>query len=667
MKLSMRALRSSFWLLFLAICVHGQQVVAPTPVDSSQVRGDDWRGYNFVNSIETGYRFHTVDGNPDTYRSTVNFGNGVRLLSSYLTINSKNGHGLLFDQIVITTQGLGGDPYSSAILRVQKNRLYDYNFSWRRNEYFNPGLVTDGGAGQHLLDTANTLQNQDLTLFPQSTFRFNFGFTHNDENGPGISTVQLFDPQGNIFPFFANLKRVRNEYRIGNEIHWRGTTFTWTRGWENFKDDTTYNLNSPSLGDNPTSGTTLNSFARQEPYHGTSPYWNVGLIQNGRLVQVNGRFTYSSGSRGFFLNEFAAGVGNTLPENRQILSYGDARRPVATGNATLTFSPTERLSITNHTSVYNVRTEGDSTYLQFDNAAQSADVLYFQYLGIRTVATETDALYRLLPSLDLHGGYNYSNRRIKSVEQFTVTEGQSSQPYVQTNALNAGAFGVDARPLKGLSLSFDGEIGQANLPFTPKSDGNYQAFTGRAAYRRKNLQLATSWSSNYNATSVSVSSYSSQSRNFSASGSWTPRSWLGADVSYSKLHIDAAGGILFFADDQQLPSSSYYISNIHALNVGLRLTPLKRADFYVGYTRVQDTGDGRDNPTDTTRGPDLPAFQIAQTFPLTWQSPIARVSVRITERLRWNAGYQYYNYRQKFFSNQNYFANTGYTSLLWSF
>src|SRR5262249_28239185 len=158
-------------------------------------------------------------------------------------------------------------------------------------------------------------------------------------------------------------------------------------------------------------------------------------------------------------------------------------------------------------------------------------------------------------------------------EQFTVTEGQSSQPYVQTNVLNTGAFGVNARPLKGLSLTFDGEIGRATLPFTPKSDGNYEAFSGRAAYRRKNLQLALSWNSDYNATSVSISSYSSQSRTFSASGSWTPYRWLGVDTSYSKLHIDTAGGLFFFANDQPFSSSSsYYISNIHALNLGLRLT-----------------------------------------------------------------------------------------------
>jgi hypothetical protein len=35
-------------------------------------------------------------------------------------------------------------------------------------------------------------------------------------------------------------------------------------------------------------------------------------------------------------------------------------------------------------------------------------------------------------------------------------------------------------------------------------------------------------------------------------------------------------------------------------------------------------------------------------FPLTFQSPSARVSLKINQRIRWNAGYQYYGYRQEF-------------------
>jgi hypothetical protein len=33
---------------------------------------------------------------------------------------------------------------------------------------------------------------------------------------------------------------------------------------------------------------------------------------------------------------------------------------------------------------------------------------------------------------------------------------------------------------------------------------------------------------------------------------------------------------------------------------------------------------------------------------LSYQSPLARVSIRLREKLRWNAGWQHYNYQEDF-------------------
>jgi len=67
----------------------------------------------------------------------------------------------------------------------------------------------------------------------------------------------------------------------------------------------------------------------------------------------------------------------------------------------------------------------------------------------------------------------------------------------------------------------------------------------------------------------------------------------------------------------------------------------------------------------------LPSSQAsliaAQTFPLRYLSPQGRISLRINEKLRWNAGYQNYGYHEDFSALQNYRAHTGYSSVLWSF
>lgn len=614
------------------------QVVAPTPNSVGPTRGDDWKNYNVVNSFETGYRFLSQSGNQNKYRSDENFGSGVRLLSSFIGLNSKDGHSALFDELVFSTQGLGGDPYESASLRVQKNRIYEYNLLWRKNDYFNPGLTTDGGQGQNLLDTTTTLQDNNLTLFPQSKIKIFLGYSRNTQDGAGISTFPSATSIGDFVPVFTDVRQIQNEYRLGGEVRWWGMTLNFLHGWQDFKDDSTGQVN-----------------------HGTSPYWQVALFRNARWIDLNGRFTYAGSQRAFLTNQNAVGT------NQQVYTYGDARRPAATGNATVSLFPTSKLTIANHTSFYNIRTDGDSTYLQLNNSTGLANALYYQYLGIRTVANDTDFDYKIKNWFDVHGGYEYSNRRIAATSQFALAGTPDTVPYVQTNELNAGKVGFRARPISRLVVTVNAEFGRASRPFTPKSDSNYNVLTGRIEYKWKTLQLAACSQADYNDNSVLLSDYNSHGRSYAGSGSWSPVKWFAFDASYSKLHLETLGGINFFAQNVLFANQvSYYLSNLHTGTLSARFS-LRRFDFYLGYSRVQDTGDGRAIPTQLVIGPDLPAFRTAQTFPLLFQSPQARVSFRISERLRWNAGYQYFGYREDFFPSQNYLAHTGYTSLLWSF
>lgn len=135
------------------------------------------------------------------------------------------------------------------------------------------------------------------------------------------------------------------------------------------------------------------------------------------------------------------------------------------------------------------------------------------------------------------------------------------------------------------------------------------------------------------------------------------------------------GGLAFFAglNNPQYQNSydSIYISNIHSGNLAVRLALDRRIDLYLGYSITKDTGDGRSTAVPAgISNPVAALLDSVQTFPLTFQSPLARLSIRLTPKLRWNAGYQFYGYGEQFHLlgyDQNYRANTGFTSLLWSF
>lgn len=643
-----------------------QPTVAPSTEPVGNGRGQNVAEYNIVNSFETGYRFAEIGGDTGKYRSDVNYSSGVRLLSSFLSVNSRDGHGRYFDEIVLTTQGLGNDPYESASFRIQKNRLYRYDLLWRQDEYYNPALTIS--FGEHQLNTLRRLQDHDLTLFPQSNLKFFLGYSRNTQTGPGLSTIQLFDSRGDEFPLFSNIRRERNEFRVGNEIAAFGFRLNWMHGWDDFKEDTPTSLSTPSAGNNPNDRTTLTALNRAAPYHGTSPYWRVALFrESSKLYAANGRFTYTAGRRAFVLDEMDRGTSRVGTLTRQVLTYGNANRPVATGNLTLSIFPTDKLTIANHTAVYNVRIDGNSFYRTIDSGSDATTLLNFQYLGIRTIANQTTLNYRFSPAIAFFGGYTYSNRRIQSIERTQVSGLSDALTGDQTNQLNTGTLGIRFRPLKPLIVVLDGEIGRADRPVFPSSERNYQILGARIQYKLKNLSFSAAARSNYNTNSVSLSTYSSHARNYSADISWQAREWVSFDASYSKLHLNTLGGIAYFANSDLVNETSLYFSNLHYGNLGARFSILRRVDLFAGFSHVQDTGDGRSTATGMGLASSLPAFQAAQTFPLTFQSPQLRLSVKLQERIRWNFGYQYYGYREQFSNLQNYRANTGYTSLLWSF
>jgi hypothetical protein len=425
----------------------------------------------------------------------------------------------------------------------------------------------------------------------------------------------------------------------------------------------------------------LTQFNRAEPIHGANPGWLGNLFTRRKLWAVNARLTYVSGSRDFLMAEAASGINQFGgPGSRQIAAGGNAGRPDLAGDAALQFFPTDKLTIVNNSSVLSNRIDGQSSYSEVQNGLDLGQTIYFRYLGIRMVTNSTTVNYQPNKKLGFFTGYNYSDRLIRTIDASTVPAFENStvrNTYQVSNHLNSADVGFRYRPWKPFTITADGEIGRANFPLTPISPKNYHSINGRLGYRARRLQLSATYRQVYNLNAPFVfATFDSHTRQYSANASWAPKDWFSLDASYVKLHLDTRGGIAFFVNTGNRPQlisnmPSYYISNVHAANLGVRFAIRRHADLYVGYSINKDTGDGR--PTAVPAGVTNPVEALldsVQTFPLTYQSPLARVSIRITEKVRWNVGYQFYNYNQQFNPfgfYQNFHANTGFSSILWSF
>lgn len=650
-------------LFVAAAAVQAQPVVAPTPQTAGSPRGDNAGPFNITNSWEVGYRFHDVDGNDGKYRSDVNFGNGVRLLGGTLGVTSRDGKGKWMDELLLDVRGLGNDPYQFSSFRVQKNALYRYDLLWRSNEYFNPALPIAGG--DHFLSTNRQMQDHDLTLLPQSKLKFRVGYSRNTQGGPGLWTGQWFDGRGDEYSYFANIRRNQDEYRLGGDLQIGRVKLSVTRGWELFKDDTNFNRDTLTPGANITDRNTLSFLRRDEPLHGRTPYWRAHLLAElSKQFTIHGRFTHSDGQRDFVYDEFARGTDRLgSARNRQTLLTGTGRRPVTTGHATVTWMPNNKVTVANQTGFHQTRMEGDGKYSEINNGSAGLAFAQFQFLGIRNISNTSEASWQPVKQAGVFGSYHYAERRVRSNELEDIEIPKGTTPIEQINRNKAGIFGARLNPVAPLRIVFSAEVGRNDKPFYPTSDKNYEAYTARASWRQAKFNLSSDFKSFNNANSTSLYVHSSTGRTWGATGGFTPRPSVRIDAGYNYLHLDTLTGLAYFADFELVESNrSYYVSNLHTLHAGVSAQVKKKVDLYAGFMRTQDRGDGRSAAPDTQT-----LFTAAQVFPVSYASPLARVSFQIRANLRANFGWQYYDYAEKFAGSQNYAAHTGYVSLSYSF
>ena len=101
-----------------------------------RARRRDGGGYQIHSSVELGYRSNNVTGSEDMYDTLVNLRTGPRILDQTLTMQSVDHQGLLFDNLYLNSLGWGGDPNNDMRLRADKNKWYNLQGSFRRDQSF---------------------------------------------------------------------------------------------------------------------------------------------------------------------------------------------------------------------------------------------------------------------------------------------------------------------------------------------------------------------------------------------------------------------------------------------------------------------------------------------------------------------------------------------------
>src|SRR6266496_6657795 len=123
--------------MLLSLMATAQSSGQSSPSTSSAAAPEEKNvgGYVVQESFEFGYRVTDLSNqklsptdptNPAMYNTLVNLHDGPRLLDQTLSLRSPEHNGVLFDELLVSGFGFGGDPDNVARLQVSKYRWYDF-------------------------------------------------------------------------------------------------------------------------------------------------------------------------------------------------------------------------------------------------------------------------------------------------------------------------------------------------------------------------------------------------------------------------------------------------------------------------------------------------------------------------------------------------------------
>ena len=234
------------------------------------------------------------------YDTLVNLQTVPRILDQTLTMQSVDHQGLLFDNLYLNSEGWGGDPNNYARLRADKNKWYNFQSRFRRDQSFfdydllanplNPPTSAPSIPilnSPHSFATTRRMSDFDLTLLPQSTVSFRLGYSHNNMTGPSYSSIH----EGTEGSLLQDWNTTMNSYRLGVDFRIAPrTVLSYDQFLDYYKGDTDYQLNPVSealLPTTPVSSVSLGlsiDTVNKEPCAVVPPA--TSLIVNGTLTNV---------------------------------------------------------------------------------------------------------------------------------------------------------------------------------------------------------------------------------------------------------------------------------------------------------------------------------------------------------------------------------------------
>lgn len=577
-------------------------------------------------------------------------------------------------------------------------------------------------------DTRTTLGDFDLTILPKNeTISFNVGYSPERYEGGYFSVYHV---GGNDFLQFNNARHRANDFRVGADGRLGPIDWTFLQGFRRFREDTFVD-DTPNGLNTASTAARLSTFFRDEPTRGSVNYTRASihsLVAN--KLDLTGRIIYSKATTNFNFVENFTGfnwnpritgwpptsfprvpppgtvtVGAT-PNTLNLGQYnitGDTERPSTVFDFGATYLATNKFRISNTFRVEDFEIDGLNLFSDFFSITRvmpanagggtRTDTVGFNNLPANEITKYRKYLntiegdYQFNRTLAVHFGYRYGKRE---VEIFFAgfnhgSQGSLTPPAVPTtheefeeNTTHAFFGGLKARPYKNWTLFFDAERGTSDNVFTRIGNYNYLNFRAKSRYtpnRHWNFNFAVIVKNNSNPSEIAGVSLAdfgveTKSRVFTSSIDWTPnaRFSLNSGYNYNWATTDSLIDYTYLGSAQSgiRGHALYYMrNNFFFIDTVARLTP--HVSLFTSYRINKDDGQGDRLSDPAATG----ARTLITSYPMSFQSPEARLAIRLNRHVDLNLGYQYYNYNEdgylRTFASapraQNYHAHLPYASI----
>ncbi len=610
---------------------------------SAEPEGLSRGGYLVHSSVEVGYRSNDVTGSGDMYDTLVNLQSGPRFLDQSLSMQSLTHQGTLFDNLYINSFGWGGDPNNALRFRADKNRWYNLQGSFRRDQNFsdydllanplNPPSSTPSIPAlnsPHEFDTTRRMTDVDLTLLPQSRVSFRLGFSHNNMTGPSFSSVH----EGTEGLLFQPWNTSMNSYRLG--VDWKvlpRTVLSFDQFFDYYKGDTDTQLapfapallpggGSVELGLSidtankipcavvppatsliDSTGTLTNvgcnayfSYTRNQRIRTNTPTERFSLRSNYfQRFDVVASYSYSSASMNTPLDENFDGL-LTRTSTRAFTGTGvaNANRISDVLDFETTAHLTQHLRLIEKLYFWAYRIPENANFNEVDSVCTGACTLLTPLSATAPIATstivqssfnqtwkrsQTELAWDISKKIGARVGYRYSDRVFNHFNDFLAGDEDHFVVHEHTALL-----GFWVRPTHTLRLNFDAEhtnYDNVIVRMAPRKESRYRLQTTYTP--RPWAVLGASVNLLQDANADASTNYVGHNQNYGFTASLVPRERFAVDLAYNFNSV-IQNALICFNDTPPLGVTLPFVSNAGSCAANDPANPLLANSYYTNHT-----------------------------------------------------------------------------------